>query len=72
VRLGYVAKKQARVTPGDGTDKGDQYDFLAIAGAARAIRSYHVSKRNQEHTSAFVADLSARVLSVVRQISPHD
>ncbi|MGA9213900.1 MAG: hypothetical protein WBE85_11110 [Methylocella sp.] len=25
----YVAKTQARVTPEDGTDKGDQYVFLA-------------------------------------------
>jgi len=58
----YVAKKQARLTPEDGTDKGDQYVFLAIAGAAKAILSYRVGKRNQEHTSAFVADLRARVL----------
>jgi hypothetical protein len=52
----FVAKKQARLTPEDGTD------FLAIAGAAKAILSYRVGKRNQEHTSAFVADLRARVL----------
>jgi len=45
-----------------GTDKGDQYVFLAIAGAAKAILSYCVGKRNQEHTSAFVAELRARVL----------
>jgi IS1 family transposase len=58
----FVAKKQARLTPEDGTDKGDQYVFVAIAGAAKAILSYRVGKRNQEHTSAFVADLRARVL----------
>jgi IS1 family transposase len=58
----FVAKKQARLTPEDGTDKGDQYVFLAIAGAAKAVLSYRVGKRNQEHTSAFVADLRARVL----------
>ena len=58
----YVAKKQARLTPKDGTDKGDQYVFLAIAGTAKAILSYCVGKRNQEHTSAFVADLRERVL----------
>ncbi|MGH6796720.1 MAG: transposase, partial [Methylocella sp.] len=58
----FVAKKQARLTPQDGTDKGDQYVFLAIAGTAKAILSYCVGKRNQEHTSAFVADLRARVL----------
>ena len=58
----FVAKKQARLTPEDGADKGDQYVFLAIAGAAKAILSYCVGKRNQEHTSAFVADLRQRVL----------
>jgi hypothetical protein len=58
----FVAKKQARLVPEDGTDKGDQYVFLAIAGAAKAILGYRVGKRNQEHTSAFVADLRARVL----------
>lgn len=58
----YVAKKQAHLTPEDGTDKGDQYVFLAIAGTAKAILSYRVGKRNQEHTSAFVADLRERVL----------
>jgi hypothetical protein len=58
----FVAKKQARLAPEDGKDKGDQYVFLAIAGAAKATLSYRVGKRNQEHTSAFVADLLARVL----------
>ena len=58
----FITKKQARLTPEDGADKGDQYVFLAIAGAAKAILSYRVGKRNQEHTSAFVADLRARVL----------
>jgi IS1 family transposase len=58
----FCFKKQARLTPEDGADKGDQYVFLAIAGAAKAILSYCIGKRNQEHTSAFVADLRARVL----------
>jgi IS1 family transposase len=58
----FCFKKQARLTPADGADKGDQYVFLAIAGAAKAILSYRVGKRNQEHTSAFVADLRERVL----------
>jgi hypothetical protein len=58
----FVAKKQARLAPEDGREKGDQYVFLAIAGTAKAILSYRVGKRNQEHTSAFIADLRARVL----------
>ena len=32
------------------------------SGAAKAILSYCVGKRNQDHTSAFVADLRARML----------
>ena len=58
----YVAKKEKMLTAEDGTDKGDQYIFLAMAGAAKAIISYCVGKRDQEHTSAFVADLRNRVL----------
>ena len=58
----YVGKKQKMLTAEDGPDKGDQYIFLAIAGAAKAILSYRVGKRDQEHTSAFVADLRERVL----------
>ncbi len=42
----YVAKKQARLTSEDGVDNGDQYVFLAIAGATKAILSYRVGKRN--------------------------
>src|ERR1700730_6140942 len=60
MRHGALLPKSKRTLRG--TDKGDQYVFLAIAGAAKAILSYCVGKRNQEHTSAFVADLRARVL----------
>jgi hypothetical protein len=45
----FVAKTQARLTPEDGTDKGDQYVFLAIAGAAKATLSYRAGKRIQRH-----------------------
>lgn len=58
----FVQKKQARVQPGDPADVGDQYVFLALAGAAKAIISYRVGKRTAENTRAFVADLRERVL----------
>lgn len=58
----YIGKKQKMLTAGDSAEKGDCYIFLAIAGAAKAILSYRVGKRNQENTSAFVADLRTRVL----------
>ncbi|MGH7192979.1 MAG: hypothetical protein ACREJM_05510 [Candidatus Saccharimonadales bacterium] len=58
----FVQKKQARVRLGDPADVGDQYVFLALAGAAKAIISYCVGKRTAENTRAFVADLRERVL----------
>src|ERR1041385_1016868 len=60
----YVGKKQARLTPEDGADKGDQYVFIALAGAAKAIISYRIGKRTAEVTRAFVADVRERVLGV--------
>jgi IS1 family transposase len=50
------------VKPEDGRDVGDQYVFIALAGAAKAIVSYRVGKRTAENTQAFVADLRERVL----------
>ncbi len=58
----YVGKKQRKLKPDDGADLGDQYVFLALAGAAKAILSYRVGKRTSETAHAFLADLRARVL----------
>jgi IS1 family transposase len=58
----FVQKKQKLVKPTDPTDIGDQYVFLALVGAAKAILSYRVGKRTAENTRAFVADLRDRVL----------
>ena len=58
----YVAKKQKQVKPEDHQGVGDQYTFIALAGAAKAIITYRVGKRNAEHTQAFLADLRARVI----------
>lgn len=58
----YIGKKQKMLTTEDSPEKGDCYIFLAIAGAAKAIISYRVGKRNQDNTSAFVQDLRVRVL----------
>jgi IS1 family transposase len=57
----YVGKKQRHVKPGE-TDKGDQYVFVALAGAAKAIVGYRTGKRNRIDTRAFVVDLWERVL----------
>jgi hypothetical protein len=40
----FVGKKQKQLTPEDGTDKGDQYVFIALAGAAKAILAYRVGQ----------------------------
>ena len=58
----FVAKKQKQVRQDDPADFGDQYVFVALAGAAKAIISYRVGKRTAPNTQAFVRDLRARVL----------
>lgn len=58
----FVGKKQKRVTPDDGNGKGDQYVYLALAGAAKALISYRIGKRTAENTRAFVMDVRERVL----------
>jgi hypothetical protein len=58
----FVAKKQRHLTPTDPTDFGDQYVFLALAGAGKAIISWRVGKRDGENCRAFLADLRSRVL----------
>ena len=58
----FVAKKQRHLKQGDPADFGDQYVFLALAGAGKAILSWRVGKRDGENCRAFLADLRARVL----------
>jgi IS1 family transposase len=57
----FVGKKQRRVQPTDGADKGDQYVYVAIGALNKAIISYRVGKRDMENTEAFIRDLRARV-----------
>ena len=47
----FVGKKQRRVTPADGLEKGDQYVFIAMAGSQKAIISSVIGKRNEENTA---------------------
>ncbi|HEY3797743.1 MAG TPA: IS1 family transposase [Caulobacteraceae bacterium] len=58
----FVGKKQKQVTAADSADKGDQYVFIALAGAAKAILSYRVGKRTAVNTRAFLMDVRDRVL----------
>jgi hypothetical protein len=57
----FVAKKQRRLKPTDPADFGDQYVFLALAGAGKAIISWRVGKRNGENCRAFLADLRGQL-----------
>jgi IS1 family transposase len=59
---GYVGKKQKKVTPTDTDMVGDQYTFIALAGAAKAIITYRTGKRTRANTEAFCDDLRRRVL----------
>lgn len=58
----YVGRKQRRTRPEDEAVTGDQYVFVALASAAKAIVSYRVGKRNSDTTDEFVADLRWRVI----------
>jgi len=58
----FVAKKQRHLKPDDPADFGDQYVFLALAGAAKAILSWKVGKRDGDNCRDFLADLRQRVL----------
>ena len=59
----FVGKKQRKLNPEDSADLGDQYVFIALASATKAILSYHVGKRDQGNTRAFLQDLRARVVN---------
>ena len=60
----YVGKKQRRMTDADGTDKGDQYTFIALDSLDKAILSYRVGKRDGDNTRAFLWDLRERITNV--------
>jgi IS1 family transposase len=58
----FVGKKQKQLKPEDSTDLGDQYVFIAMAGAAKAIISYRVGERTSGNTDAFLRDVRDRAL----------
>ena len=59
----YIAKKQARLQPGDSSEWGDSYTFVGLDATRKAIVSYSVAHRDGESTDAFCADLRARILN---------
>lgn len=60
----YVAKKQRYVTAEDDKRRvGDQWTFVAVDADTKLIPSYLVGKRNMATATAFMADLSARLVN---------
>ena len=57
----YVGKKQRRVQPGDTSDFGDAYTFVAMDQDSKLVVSYLVGKRDDGHTYAFMADVARRI-----------
>lgn len=66
----FVGKKQKHLRRGDSPEKGDQWVFVGLASASRAIVSYHTGKRDTGNTQEFMADLRGRVLGSP-EISTH-
>jgi IS1 family transposase len=63
----FIAKKEARCDPSkDPAEWGDVYSFLAIDSTSKIVISFHVGKRDQASTDAFISDLRARL-----RVVPH-
>jgi IS1 family transposase len=60
----YVGKKQKRVTEADGPGVGEAYTFVALCGTSKIVVSFHVGKRDQATTDAFMSDLRSRLITM--------
>jgi IS1 family transposase len=58
----FVGKKQKNVKRHEVAHKGDQYIYVGLASAAKAIVSYRVGKRDTATTTEFLYDLRDRIL----------
>lgn len=58
----FVGKKQRRVTAADPKEIGEAYTFVALDRASRFVIAFHVGKRDQAATDAFMRDLRARLV----------
>ncbi len=65
----YVQKKQARVTEADAPGVGEAYTYVALDASSRMVIAYHVGKRDQESTDAFMTDVRARLLVMPQMTS---
>lgn len=60
----FVQKKAARVTEQDPSERGDAWTFVGFCRLSKLVISYHVGKRDQANTDAFMMDLRGRVMLV--------
>jgi IS1 family transposase len=59
---GFIGKKQRHIQESDDPQLGDIWTFCAIDAETKLVPSYHVSsKRSQEDTNTFIADLASRL-----------
>lgn len=59
---GFVGKKVRHLKEGDDPTFGDVWTYCAIDAETKLVPSYHVaSRRNIEHTTAFISDLTSRL-----------
>jgi IS1 family transposase len=63
----FVGKKQRRVMPGDDPSRvGDQWTFVALDADTKLIPAYHIGKRDLPNATAFLTDLSERLVNRVQ------
>jgi len=58
----YVGKKEARVTAEDAAGIGEAYTFVALDSSSRFVIGWHVGKRDQASTDAFIRDVRSRLV----------
>jgi IS1 family transposase len=58
----YVGKKQARMTPEDPDERGDQYVFVSLDATSKLVIAYLVDKRSAQAALALCAETRMRVL----------
>lgn len=62
----YIHTKAKRVKETDPSEYGDVWTYVAMASTSKLIISYLVGKRDETTTSAFVADVRARLLTIAQ------